>query len=81
MDQARQQNQSPQDAFEWLPFIEGDARAGAVQPAEQITRQAWDQEPKLHRGLCVLWRRLQTDGPPDAQGVATRLMGQLGCGQ
>ena len=72
---------APQDPFEWLPFIEGYARMGNIDSAVQITRMAWDQDPKLHRGLCVLWRRLQHDGPPPAQSAAPGIMGQLGCGQ
>ncbi len=72
---------SPQDPFEWLPFIEGYARAGDIRPAESLTRNAWAQDPKLHRGLCVLWKRLQQDGPPPAQSAAAGILGQFGCGQ
>ena len=72
---------APQDAFEWLPFIEGYARVGNVHAAEDLTHQAWDHEPKLHRGLCILWKRLQSDGPPETQSAASGLVGQFGCGQ
>ena len=79
--QASREGYEPQDAFEWLPFIEGYARAGDVNSAQQITLKAWDQDPRLHRGLCVLWRRLQKAGPPDAQAAAAGLIGQFRCGQ
>ena len=79
--QASRGGYAPQDAFEWLPFIEGYARAGDVNSAQQITLKAWDQDPRLHRGLCVLWRRLQKAGPPDAQAAAPGLIGQFRCGQ
>jgi hypothetical protein len=72
---------TPQDAFEWLPFIEGYARADHIPSAEQLTHTAWNQDPKVHRGLCVLWRRLQKDGPPAAQAAAGAMLGQFGCGQ
>ena len=72
---------TPQDAFEWLPFIEGYARAGHLPSAEDLTHKAWDQEPKLHRGLCVLWNRLRKEGQPSVQSAATGIIGQLGCGQ
>ncbi len=72
---------TPQDDFEWLPFIEGYARAGHIPSALDLTRKAWGEDPKLHRGLCVLWRRLQNDGPPAAQSAATGILGQFGCGQ
>jgi hypothetical protein len=76
-----QQGLAPEDAFEWLPFIEGYARTGNARAAEELTRQAWDQEPRLHRGLCILWGRLQEDDPADAQDAAARIFGQFSCGQ
>ena len=72
---------TPQDPFEWLPFIEGYARLGNVKISEELTRMGWNQEPKLHRGLCVLWKRLQTGTPAPTQRAATQILGQLGCGQ
>ncbi len=80
MRTASAQDLSPQDAFEWLPFIEGAARAGDVQSAEQMTRKAWEQEPKLHRGLCLLLKRLRADGPAEAQSMAARVAGEFRCG-
>ncbi len=71
----------PQDAFEWLPFIEADARTGDLPTAEQLSRQAWNGEPKVHRALCVLWARLQSDSPANAKSVATGLIGDFHCGQ
>ncbi len=72
---------APQDDFEWLPFIEGYARTGHIPSAEDLTHKAWDQDRKLHPGLCVLWKRLKSDGPPDAQAAAASILGQYGCGQ
>jgi hypothetical protein len=72
---------APQDALEWLPFIEGYARAGQLASAVDLTRKAWAADAKAHRGLCVVWRRLQKDGPPPAQSAANGLIGQFGCGQ
>jgi hypothetical protein len=77
--ESAQQGLAPEDVFEWLPFIEGYARTGDVQAAEDISHSAWNAEPKLHRGLCILWQRLQTDGPPDTQHAALRLTAQWGC--
>jgi hypothetical protein len=79
--QAAGQGLAPQDAFEWLPFIEGYARTGNVHAAEDLTQQAWGQEPKLHRGLCILWKRLQSGGPLETQSAASGVVGQFGCGQ
>ncbi len=79
--EASQKGFAPQDAFEWLPFIEAYARTGDLKSAEQITRQAWNDEPKVHRGLCLLWKRVLADGTHAAQNRASDLIGQFGCGQ
>ena len=78
--EASQQGFVPQDDFEWLPFIEADALTGDLKSAEQITRQAWKDEAKLHQGLCTLWKRVQAEGPKEAQGASSNLLTELGCG-
>ncbi len=78
--QAGDAGYAPEDSFEWLPFIEAYARTGDEQSARQITQQAWDADSKLHRGLCVLWSRLEKDGPAEAQSAAAVLTGQYACG-
>jgi len=78
--EASQQGFVPQDDFEWLPFIEADALTGDLKSAEQITRQAWKNEAKLHQGLCILWKRVQAEGPKEAQGASSNLLTELGCG-
>ena len=77
--QAAQQGFVPQDDFEWLPFIEADARTGDLKSAEQITRQAWKDDTKLHQGLCILWERVQAECPKEAQSAASNLLTELGC--
>ncbi len=79
--QAEQDGFSSQDPFEWLPFIEAYARTGDLDNAKKLTQQAWDQQAKIHGGLCRLWMRVKTDGPSDAQTVASELLSSLGCGQ
>jgi hypothetical protein len=77
--QAARKGMLPEDPLEWLPFIEAEARVGSLATAEQITRQVWKQEPKLQRGLCVLWSRVQKDGPLQARTIAPRLLAELSC--
>jgi len=72
---------SSSDVFESLPFIEAYARTGDLKSAEQITRQAWTVEPKIHPGLCALWKRVQATGPNEARGFASDLLNGLACGQ
>ncbi|HUI88768.1 MAG TPA: hypothetical protein VLX61_08570 [Anaerolineales bacterium] len=77
--EAAQQGFVPQDDFEWLPFIEADARTGGLNSAEQITHQAWKADGKLHQGLCALWQRIQADGSQEAKFAASNLVTELGC--
>lgn len=78
--EAAQLGFAPQDLFEWLPFIEADARTGDLNTAEQITRRVWNAEPKVHRGLCLLWRRVRTDGQSEAQVLAKKVIAEFACG-
>ncbi len=87
--EAKQQGFSPQDPFEWLPFIEAYARTGDLNSAKQLTQTAWDQQPRIRAGLCQLWERVQADsaalsvskGPNEARSFASNLLNILGCGQ
>jgi hypothetical protein len=69
------------DAFEFLPFIEAEARRGDVDWAVKATLDAFEAEPKLQRGLCALWRRVG-GGPSVALGKGgTEALIDLGCKQ
>ncbi len=77
--EATKQGFIPKDYFEWLPFIEADARTGDLKSAEQITHQAWKDDARLRQGLCILWQRVQAEGPNVAQSTASDLLTELGC--
>lgn len=72
---------APQDMLEWLPFIEGYARSGNLTLAEHLTRQVWNQDPKVHKGVCALWRRVASDQSGAGSTLGTRLTEELGCAQ
>jgi hypothetical protein len=63
---------SPQ---EWLPFIEGYVRTGRVETARDLTRQAYEQDPKYGPRLCGLWRSLAIP----VAGEAEEIDDLLGC--
>ncbi len=63
---------SPQ---EWLPFIEAYARTGRVETARDLTRQAYEQDPKYAMRLCGLWRSLAVT----AAGAPADIDDLLGC--
>jgi hypothetical protein len=70
----------PQDRLEWLPFIEGYARSGDLTLAAQMTRQVWKEEPKVHRGICVLWNRMAGEHTTAASTQGAQLSSEFGCG-
>ena len=69
---------SPQDAFEWLPFIEAQARTGAWKSAEATARLALNKDPKIQRGLCQIWKRVLANDP---NAPAASLIQEFKCGQ
>jgi hypothetical protein len=79
--QAQQIGLTPSDPIEWLPFLEAETHRGDAAIAAERTRQLSAEQPRLRRGLCILWERIGREGPPAAQTVATQLIGELACGQ
>jgi len=45
--EANQKGFAPHDTFEWLPFIEADARTGAWGSAEALAHQSLRDDPKF----------------------------------
>ena len=76
-DQASQAGLHPADASEWLPFIEGYARAGKMEQARALN-QAASQQANLKPALCGLWQRVGT-GSPELLREASAVSNQLGC--
>lgn len=67
------------DPFEWLPFIEAEARVGDAQWAMQATRDALEKEPKLQRGLCALWKRVGRAAGGASANVRAEALSELQC--
>ena len=52
---------APAEAYEWLPFIEADARTGQVDEARKQSLKILKENPVLNPGLCALWARVQIE--------------------
>jgi hypothetical protein len=76
--EADQKNLAPQDAFEELPFIEAYARTGDWSSTEEITGRALKDDPKIQRGVCLLFNRVQAAG---AGSPVSGLLQKYNCGQ
>src|SRR5690349_10921059 len=63
IDEARSLGYEPEDPFEWLTYIEAQARKGNIDEAIKASRDASEQDTRIRRGLCELWKRIQTTEP------------------
>lgn len=70
---------APEEAYEWLPFIEGYARTGDIGQAGKLSLAALKENPVLSPGLCELWGRVKLASPA-ASGQVDELLSQLKCG-
>lgn len=71
-DQARLAGYHPEaaasdTAFEWLPFIEGYARADRLQDAKEFSLAAFREDKKIAPRMCNLWEKIQIYVPESAQ--------------
>jgi hypothetical protein len=66
---------APEEPYEWLPFIEADARTGQVDEAERLSLKLSKENPILNPGLCEIWGRVQAE---DGDKADTFLL-QLKC--
>ncbi|MEJ2706194.1 MAG: hypothetical protein P8074_01150 [Anaerolineales bacterium] len=79
--QAQQQGHGANEIQEWLPFIEGYAMAGELQPALDLTDQVRRVDPALEPRLCHLWQRVedQSQATPQLQETLDQVRGELEC--
>ena len=54
---------SPDDPFEWLPFIEANAMLGNLDHCREIIDQAFAVDKRIRKGVCNVWERVQAQGP------------------
>jgi hypothetical protein len=70
-----------EDPFEFLPFIEAEARRGDADWAVRMTFDTLKDEPKLQRGLCALWRRIDVGQSGALKNRSAEVLVDLGCSQ
>jgi hypothetical protein len=63
IDEAMSLGYEPEDPFEWLTYVEAQAHAGNMENAITASRAASEQDNRMRRGLCELWKRLQITEP------------------
>src|ERR1051325_4606774 len=62
IDEAKSLGYKPEDPFEWLTYIEAQASTGNIATGEKLSKNVFDQDNGIRRGLCEVWKRVQTQG-------------------
>ena len=57
----------PSDPFEWLPYIEAQARTGNVIAAEKMSAELMISDKKIGKGVCQVWERIQAQVPAGSE--------------
>ena len=81
IDEARSQGYKPEDPFEWLTYIEAQARTGNIDAAQELSNSVRMQENGIRKGLCELWKRVQAttaDGSSEKTRV-DQILSDLQC--
>jgi hypothetical protein len=71
----------PEDAFEWLTYIEAQAMIGDMSTAEKLSEKVLVEDKGIRAGLCELWKRiqLQVDAGSEAQRRVNQLLSDFRC--
>jgi hypothetical protein len=85
-DQARSKGYDPKDPssntpFEWLPFIEGYARGGRWQDAQDLSLAAFEKDRRIDARMCSLWDQLAKSAAQDpaARKAANTIRSKMKC--
>lgn len=61
IDKAKSLGYEPEDPFEWLTYIEAQARIGNRETAEKLSHSVYKQDNSIRKGLCEVWTRVQAN--------------------
>jgi hypothetical protein len=78
-DEAIASGFEPEDALEWLVFIEAYALNGEIEKAVESSNAALEMDGRMLKAVCKAWEQIQARGPErSAQGVESARL-SLGC--
>jgi hypothetical protein len=69
------------DPFELLVFIEAQAMNGNINAAKELSDRAMNIDNGIRKGLCQVWKRIQTSGPArtENQSQEEQILRELQC--
>jgi hypothetical protein len=81
VDEARSLGFEPEDPFEWLGYLEAQARSGKMESAEKLSADILKQDKGIRRGLCEVWKRvhLQDGADGEAESQLDEILSNLQC--
>lgn len=81
IDEAKSLGYKPEDPFEWLTYIEGQALTGNIEAANKLSNDAFKQDNGIRRGLCEVWKRVQTQSHTgsDDDSRANQILSDFQC--
>ena len=83
INEAQSFGYQPEDPFEWLTYIEAQAFTGNLEAAQKASKNASEQENGIRKGLCEVWKRVQTQSglENEKQLRLTQILSEFQCAQ
>ncbi len=80
-EEAKSLGYKPEDANEELIFIEAYARTGDIKEAQGISNRIISENARMRRGVCTVWKRIQTQGQSGSAEQITQILSELKCSE
>jgi len=77
--QALSLGHAPVDLHERLLFIEARALSGDIQSAQKLSGQVLRADPKMRRGVCSVWKRIQATVKERSGDSIAGVLSELKC--
>ena len=69
--EATAQGYQASDPFEWLVFMEGQAMAGDIRAARELSQETLQADRRTRKGICQVWQRVEAGDQTQIQEILT----------
>ncbi|MBK7450106.1 MAG: hypothetical protein IPJ47_12015 [Anaerolineales bacterium] len=69
----------PEDAREWLVFVEAYAMNGEFDQAVKASNSALEMDEKTLKAVCTVWEQIQAKAPAGSENAINSARLKLGC--
>jgi len=83
INEAKSFGYGPEDPFEWLTYIEAQAFTGNLEAAQKASKNAFEQENGIRKGVCEVWKRVQAQSglEHEKQMRVIQILSEFQCAQ